>query len=163
MIDFLQSLNEPQREGVINTEGPCMLIAGAGSGKTRVLTLRIAQLMYNQSVDPFNILALTFTNKAAKEMRDRIEKIVGPDARNLWMGTFHSVFARMLRAEASKLGYPSNFTIYDTDDSRSLIKSVVKEMGLDEAQYKASTVHNRISAAKNRLISWQDYQNNAVL
>lgn len=163
MIDFLQSLNEPQREGVINTEGPCMLIAGAGSGKTRVLTLRIAQLMYNQGIDPFNIMALTFTNKAAKEMRDRIEKIVGPEARNLWMGTFHSVFARMLRAEAPRIGYPSNFTIYDTDDSRSLIRSVVKEMGLDEAQYKASTVHNRISAAKNRLISWQDYQNNALL
>lgn len=163
MIDFLESLNEPQREGVINTQGPCMLIAGAGSGKTRVLTLRIAQLMYNQGIDPFNIMALTFTNKAAKEMRERIEKIVGPDARNLWMGTFHSVFARMLRAEASRLGYPSNFTIYDTDDSRSLIRSVVKEMGLDEAQYKANTIHNRISAAKNRLISWQDYQNNAVL
>lgn len=159
----MESLNEPQREGVINTEGPCMLIAGAGSGKTRVLTLRIAQLMYNQGVDPFNIMALTFTNKAAKEMRDRIEKIVGPEARNLWMGTFHSVFARMLRAEAPKLGYPSNFTIYDTDDSRSLIKSIVKEMGLDDTQYKASTVHNRISAAKNRLISWQDYQNNSVL
>lgn len=163
MIDFLQSLNEPQREGVINTEGACMLIAGAGSGKTRVLTLRIAQLMYNQGIDPFNIMALTFTNKAAKEMRDRIEKIVGPEARNLWMGTFHSVFARILRSEAPKIGYPSNFTIYDTDDSRSLIRSIVKEMGLDDAQYKASTVHNRISAAKNRLISWQDYQNNAVL
>src|SRR6201990_1579675 len=116
MIDFLQSLNEPQREGVINTEGPCMLIAGAGSGKTRVLTLRIAHLMYNQGVDPFNILSLTFTNKAAKEMRDRIEKIVGSDAKNLWMGTFHSVFARILRSEAPHLGYPSNFTIYDTDD-----------------------------------------------
>lgn len=140
-----------------------MLIAGAGSGKTRVLTLRIAQLMYKHGVDPFQILALTFTNKAAKEMRERIEHIVGSDAKNLWMGTFHSVFARLLRAEADKLGYPSNFTIYDTDDSRSLIKSLVKEMGLDETQYKASTVHNRISAAKNRLISWQDYQHNAVL
>ncbi len=140
-----------------------MLIAGAGSGKTRVLTLRIAQLMYKHGVDPFQILALTFTNKAAKEMRERIEHIVGSDAKNLWMGTFHSVFARLLRAEADKLGYPSNFTIYDTDDSRSLIKSIVKEMGLDETQYKASTVHNRISAAKNRLISWQDYQHNAVL
>jgi DNA helicase-2/ATP-dependent DNA helicase PcrA len=163
MKDFLEALNEPQREGVINTEGPCMLIAGAGSGKTRVLTYRIVQLINNQGVDPFNIMALTFTNKAAKEMRDRIETIAGSDARNVWMGTFHSVFARILRSEASRLGYPSNFTIYDTDDSRSLIRSIVKEMALDDAQYKASTVHNRISAAKNRLISWQDYANNAVL
>src|SRR5215212_5684529 len=107
MNDYLETLNEPQREGVINTEGPCMLIAGAGSGKTRVLTLRIAQLMYVQGVDPYNILSLTFTNKAAKEMRDRIEKFVGSEARNLWMGTFHSVFARLLRAEAGRIGYPS--------------------------------------------------------
>jgi DNA helicase-2/ATP-dependent DNA helicase PcrA len=163
MTDFLDELNEPQREGVINTEGPCMLIAGAGSGKTRVLTYRIAQLIQKQGIDPFKIMALTFTNKAAKEMRDRIEMIAGNDARNIWMGTFHSVFARLLRSEASKIGYPSNFTIYDTDDSRSLIRSIVKEMGLDDAQYKASTVHNRISAAKNRLISWQDYANNALL
>lgn len=163
MKDFLEALNEPQREGVINTEGPCMLIAGAGSGKTRVLTFRIVQLIHNQGVDPFNIMALTFTNKAAKEMRDRIEFIAGSDARNVWMGTFHSVFARILRSEAGRLGYPSNFTIYDTDDSRSLIRSIVKEMGLDDAQYKASTVHNRISAAKNRLISWQDYAKNPLL
>jgi len=159
----LEALNEPQREGVINTEGPCMLIAGAGSGKTRVLTYRIVHLIHNRGVDPFNIMALTFTNKAAREMRDRIETIAGSDARNIWMGTFHSVFARILRGEASRIGYPSNFTIYDTDDSRSLIRSIVKEMGLDDAQYKASTVHNRISAAKNRLISWQDYANNPVL
>ena len=157
MRDYLDSLNEPQREGVINTEGPCMLIAGAGSGKTRVLTLRIAHLIQSQGVDPFNIMALTFTNKAAKEMRERIEEVVGADARNLWMGTFHSVFARLLRAEAKHLGYPSDFTIYDTDDSKSLIRSIVKEMGLDETQYKANLVYNRISAAKNRLISWQDY------
>src|SRR5690349_14208711 len=163
MTDFLEDLNEPQREGVINTEGPCMLIAGAGSGKTRVLTFRISHLIRNQGVDPFNIMALTFTNKAAKEMRDRIEVMAGNDARNIWMGTFHSVFARILRSEASKIGYPSNFTIYDTDDSRSLIRSIVKEMHLDDAQYKASTVHNRISAAKNRLISWQDYANNPTL
>jgi DNA helicase-2/ATP-dependent DNA helicase PcrA len=163
MTDFLEELNEPQREAVINTEGPCMLIAGAGSGKTRVLTYRIAQLMRSQGVDAFNIMALTFTNKAAKEMRDRIERIVGSDARNIWMGTFHSVFARILRGEASKIGYPSNFTIYDTDDSRSLIRAIVKEMGLDDTQYKASTVHNRISAAKNSLISWQDYANNSRL
>jgi DNA helicase-2/ATP-dependent DNA helicase PcrA len=163
MKEYLDSLNEPQREGVINTEGPCMLIAGAGSGKTRVLTLRIAHLIQSQGVDPFNIMALTFTNKAAKEMRHRIEHVVGPEARNLWMGTFHSVFARLLRAEAPLLGYPNNFTIYDTDDSKSLIRSIVKELGLDETQYKANTIYNRISAAKNRLISWQDYQTNAMI
>ncbi len=163
MKDYLDHLNEPQREGVINTEGPCMLIAGAGSGKTRVLTLRIAHLIHSHGVDPFNIMALTFTNKAAREMRHRIEQVVGSDARNLWMGTFHSVFARLLRAEARYLGYPHDFTIYDTDDSKSLIKSIVKEMGLEEAQYKANIVFNRISAAKNRLISWQEYLQNPLL
>jgi len=163
MKEYLDSLNEPQREGVINTEGPCMLIAGAGSGKTRVLTLRIAHLIHSQGVDPFNIMALTFTNKAAKEMRERIEQVVGPDARNLWMGTFHSVFARLLRAEAHFLGYPNNFTIYDTDDSKSLIRSIVKEMKLDETQYKANVVYNRISAAKNQLISWQEYLTHAAV
>jgi DNA helicase II / ATP-dependent DNA helicase PcrA len=162
MMDYLESLNEPQREGVINTEGPCMLIAGAGSGKTRVLTYRIANLIH-KGVDPFNIMALTFTNKAAKEMRERIEKVVGHDARNLWMGTFHSVFSRILRAEAAHIGYPRDFTIYDTDDSKTLIKNIVKEMGLDDTVYKASTVYNRISAAKNRLIGWQDYLGNAEL
>lgn len=162
MSDYLESLNEPQREGVINTEGPCMIIAGAGSGKTRVLTLRIAHLIQSKQVDPFNILALTFTNKAAKEMRHRIEKMVGADARNLWMGTFHSVFARILRAEAHHLGYPNNFTIYDTDDSKSLLRSVIKEMGLDDTQYKVNTVFNRISSAKNRLVSWQDYLSNPI-
>jgi len=163
MSDFLESLNEPQREGVINSEGPCMIIAGAGSGKTRVLTFRIAHLIQNQQVDPFNIMALTFTNKAAKEMRDRIEKMVGGDARNLWMGTFHSVFARILRAEAHHLGYPNNFTIYDTDDSKSLLRSVIKEMGLDDTQYKVNNVYNRISSAKNRLVSWQEYLSNPIL
>lgn len=162
MSDYLESLNEPQREGVINTEGPCMIIAGAGSGKTRVLTLRIAHLIKSKQIDPFNILALTFTNKAAKEMRHRIEKMVGADARNLWMGTFHSVFARILRAEAHHLGYPNNFTIYDTDDSKSLLRSVIKEMGLDDTQYKVNTVFNRISSAKNRLVSWQDYLSNPI-
>jgi DNA helicase-2/ATP-dependent DNA helicase PcrA len=157
MNDYLETLNEPQREGVLNTEGPCMLIAGAGSGKTRVLTFRIAHLIQNKNIDPFNIMALTFTNKAAKEMRERIESVVGSDAKNLWMGTFHSVFARILRSEAHHLGYPNNFTIYDTDDAKSLIKSIVKELGLDDTVYKASTVYNRISAAKNRLIGWQDY------
>jgi DNA helicase-2/ATP-dependent DNA helicase PcrA len=162
MMNYLESLNEPQQEAVMNTEGPCMLIAGAGSGKTRVLTYRIAHLI-GKGVDPFNIMALTFTNKAAKEMRERIEKVVGHDARNLWMGTFHSVFARILRAEAHHLSYPNNFTIYDTDDSKTLIKNIIKELGLDDQAYKPSTVYNRISAAKNSLISWQDYLANAEL
>ena len=152
-MEYLECLNEAQKEGVVYTEGPCMIIAGAGSGKTRVLTYRIAHLIKSKNVDPFNILALTFTNKAAQEMRRRIEQVVGTEARNLWMGTFHSVFARILRAEASKLGYPSNFTIYDTDDSKSLIKALVKEKGLDDKIYKPNVVLSRISAAKNRLIS----------
>ncbi len=161
-MDYLECLNEAQREGVIHTEGPCMIIAGAGSGKTRVLTYRIAHLMKHHQVDPFHILALTFTNKAAQEMRHRIEAVVGSEARNLWMGTFHSVFARILRAEGTKLGYPSNFTIYDTDDSKSLIKALVKERGLDDKIYKPNVVLSRISAAKNRLISWKSYQKNPV-
>jgi len=162
-MNYLEHLNPSQREGVVNTEGPTMLIAGAGSGKTRVLTYRIAYLIQHKNVDPFSIMALTFTNKAAKEMRDRIEKVVGGDARNIWMGTFHSVFARILRAEAHYLGYPNNFTIYDTDDSKSLLRTIIKEMGLDEAAYKPNTVYNRISAAKNRLISWQAYLANGEL
>jgi len=157
VLDYLNELNEPQKEGVVNTEGPCMIIAGAGSGKTRVLTYRIAHLIKSHEVDPFNILALTFTNKAAAEMRKRIEEVVGTDARNLWMGTFHSVFARILRAEAHRLGYPSNFTIYDTEDSKSLIRSIVREKGLDDKIYKANIVFSRISGAKNRLISATEY------
>ncbi|RAW01692.1 ATP-dependent helicase [Pseudochryseolinea flava] len=162
MSDYLDTLNEPQREGVVNTDGPCMLIAGAGSGKTRVLTFRIAELM-RKGVDPFSIMALTFTNKASKEMRERIEHVVGHDARNLWMGTFHSVFSKILRVEAQHLGYPNNFTIYDTDDAKSLIRTIVKEMGLDDTVYKQNVVYNRISAAKNRLISWEDYARNPEL
>ncbi|MEM6524931.1 MAG: UvrD-helicase domain-containing protein [Bacteroidota bacterium] len=161
-MQYLESLNEPQREGVENTDGPVMIIAGAGSGKTRVLTYRIAYLIDHKQVDPFNILALTFTNKAAKEMRDRIEGVVGTEARNLWMGTFHSVFARILRAEADRLGYPNNFTIYDTEDSKSLIRSIVKELNLDDKVYKQNVVLNRISGAKNRLISWREYLNNPI-
>lgn len=163
MTDYLAELNEPQLEGVLNTDGPCMLIAGAGSGKTRVLTYRMAHLIKTKNVDPFSIMALTFTNKAAKEMRERIEHVVGNDARNIWMGTFHSVFAKILRSEAHHLGYPNNFTIYDTDDSKSLIRNIVKEMGLDDTTYKQNTVYNRISAAKNRLISWEQYLANAEL
>ncbi|MEM6643052.1 MAG: UvrD-helicase domain-containing protein [Bacteroidota bacterium] len=160
--DYLMELNAPQREGVVNTDGPCMIIAGAGSGKTRVLTYRIAHLIRSLQVDSFSIMALTFTNKAAREMQHRIEGMVGTEAKNLWMGTFHSVFARILRAEASKIGYPSNFTIYDTDDSKSLIKLIVKEFNLDDKVYKPNIVYNRISGAKNRLVSWQEYQNNPI-
>ncbi len=159
---YLKELNPAQLEGVINVEGPCMLIAGAGSGKTRVLTYRIAHLIQHHKVDPFNIMSLTFTNKAAKEMRHRIESIVGDNARNLWMGTFHSVFARILRSEASKIGFPSNFTIYDTDDSKTLIRQIVKEKNLDDKLYKPNLVYNRISGAKNRLVSWEEYLNNPI-
>ena len=136
-----------------------MIIAGAGSGKTRVITYRVAHLI-RQGVDAFNILVLTFTNKAAREMRDRITSVVGGEARNIWMGTFHSVFAKLLRVEADKIGYPSNFTIYDTDDSKSLLRAILKEMSLDDKLYSANFVYNRISAAKNNLISWQEYQQN---
>jgi DNA helicase-2/ATP-dependent DNA helicase PcrA len=159
-MSYLDQLNPAQREAVIHTEGPSMVIAGAGSGKTRVLTYRIAHLM-QKGVDPFNILALTFTNKAAREMKDRIAKIVGEgEAKNLWMGTFHSVFARILRAESEKLHYPSNFTIYDTQDSRSLIKSIIKDLGLDDKVYKPAIVLNRISSAKNNLLNAAAYNKN---
>ena len=152
MQAYLEGLNEQQKEAVTHMNGPLMIIAGAGSGKTKVLTSRIAHLM-NIGVDSFNILALTFTNKAAKEMKERVEKTLGnTEARNLYIGTFHSVFARLLRAEASKLGYPQSFTIYDTDDSRSVLKAVINDMGLDDKHYKPNIVHNRISSAKNALI-----------
>jgi DNA helicase-2/ATP-dependent DNA helicase PcrA len=160
--DYLNELNEPQRKAVLNIEGPSLIIAGAGSGKTRVLTYRIAHLIKSHHVDPFNILALTFTNKAASEMRERIEKIVGDDAKNIWMGTFHSVFAKILRIEGHLIGFPSNFSIYDTDDSKSLLKAIIKELNLDDKVYKPNVVYNRISGAKNRLISWREYQNNPV-
>jgi DNA helicase-2/ATP-dependent DNA helicase PcrA len=152
----LSKLNDSQRKAVEATEGPVMVIAGAGSGKTRVLTYRIAHLI-NKGVDPFNILALTFTNKAAREMKERIEKIVGPEAKNLWMGTFHSVFARILRIEADRLGYPSNFTIYDADDSKRLITNIIKEMNLDTEVYKPKAIQGRISALKNNLITPKNY------
>jgi DNA helicase-2/ATP-dependent DNA helicase PcrA len=157
MQDYLIGLNEPQKEAVIHIDGPLMIIAGAGSGKTKVLTTRIAHLMAN-GVDSFRILALTFTNKAAAEMKERIEKILGnSEARNLYIGTFHSVFARILRAEAYRLGYPNNFTIYDTDDSKSVVKAVINEMELDDKHYKPNVVFNRISTAKNALISPDEY------
>jgi DNA helicase-2/ATP-dependent DNA helicase PcrA len=163
MQAYLEGLNEQQKEAVIHMNGPLMIIAGAGSGKTKVLTSRIAHLM-NSGVDSFNILALTFTNKAAKEMKERVEKTLGnTEARNLYIGTFHSVFARLLRAEASKLGYPQSFTIYDTDDSRSVLKAVINDMGLDDKHYKPNIVHNRISSAKNALIGPVEYNSNTMI
>ena len=163
MQEYLQGLNEPQREAVLHRDGPIMIVAGAGSGKTKVLTTRVAHLMAN-GVDAFNILALTFTNKAAAEMKERVERILGNnEARNLYIGTFHSVFARILRAEADKLGYPRNFTIYDTDDAKSVVKTVVNELGLDDKQYKPNVVYNRISAAKNGLITAAEYMNDYAL
>ncbi len=157
--NYLEHLNEAQHAAVVHTDGPVMIIAGAGSGKTRVLTYRIAHLL-QKGVDAFNILALTFTNKASKEMRERIEKIMGNEAKNLWMGTFHAVFAKILRIEAEKLGYPHNFTIYDTDDAKSLMRDIIRENGLDDKMYKPDVILKRISAAKNNLYSWKDYQDN---
>ena len=160
---YLNGLNEKQLEAVLHIKGPLMIIAGAGSGKTKVLTTRVAHLMHS-GVDSFNILALTFTNKAAAEMKERVEKALGnTDARNLYIGTFHSVFARILRAEADKLGYPKSFTIYDTDDSRSVIKAVVNDMGLDDKLYKPNIVQNRISSAKNALVGPTEYSMDTFL
>ncbi|MDP2338669.1 MAG: 3'-5' exonuclease [Bacteroidota bacterium] len=157
MQNYLEGLNKAQRLAVENIHGASLIIAGAGSGKTRVLTLRIAHLLKN-GVRPGSILALTFTNKAAREMKDRIAKMVGPNtAKYLWMGTFHAIFARILRTEAETIGYPSNFTIYDSSDSKNLIKSIIKELNLDDKTYKPSVVSSRISAAKNNLVSSEVY------
>ncbi|MBU4537841.1 MAG: UvrD-helicase domain-containing protein [Weeksellaceae bacterium] len=162
-MDYLKGLNEAQYEAVTTLEGPLMVLAGAGSGKTRVLTMRIAHLITNL-VDPFNILALTFTNKAAKEMKERIAKVVGQsEARSLWMGTFHSVFARILRSEAHLLGFPSNFTIYDSQDSLNVIRKVLKELKIDADLYKPKKVQARISNYKNNLITVKAYFGNPEL
>lgn len=162
-MSYLEQLNEVQRKAATHTEGPVMVLAGAGSGKTRVLTFRIAHLI-ESGVDPFNILALTFTNKAAREMKGRISSLVGEEyAKALWMGTFHSVFAKILRFEAEKIGYPSNFTIYDTDDSKNLIRSIIKELKLDDKVYKPQLVQRRISSAKNGLISATEYENDTII
>lgn len=156
-MDLLNDLNESQRKAVEYIDGPSLVIAGAGSGKTRVLTYKIAYLL-QQGVKPWNIMALTFTNKAAREMKERIGKLVGQDlAQHLYMGTFHSIFSRILRSEAQHIGFTNNFTIYDETDSRSLIKTIVKEMGLDEKTYKPASVHSRISMAKNNLMSAENY------
>jgi DNA helicase-2/ATP-dependent DNA helicase PcrA len=160
MQDYLAGLNTEQRRAVEHIEGPLMIVAGAGSGKTKVLTTRIAHLL-RSGVDAFNILALTFTNKAAAEMRERIEHILGNnEAKSLFCGTFHSIFARIMRAEATKLGYPSNFTIYDTDDQRGVLKEIIKELNLDDKHYKPAFVGSRISAAKNNLIDPAGYKQN---
>ncbi|WET02859.1 UvrD-helicase domain-containing protein [Flavobacterium sp. YJ01] len=163
MQKYIDQLNEAQRAPVLKKDGPMIIIAGAGSGKTRVLTIRIAYLMH-QGIDAFNILSLTFTNKAAREMKHRISDIVGAsEAKNLWMGTFHSIFARILRAESDHLGYPSNFTIYDSQDSARLISSIIKEMQLDRDIYKPKQILGRISSYKNSLITVKAYFNNPEL
>ena len=157
MSDYLNELNDDQKKAVLHKNGPLIVIAGAGSGKTRVLTYRIVHLI-NEGVDPFNILALTFTNKAAKEMKKRISQSVGDSiAKNIWMGTFHSVFARILRSEASFIGYPTSFTIYDTQDSERLVSNIIKELKLDKDNYKAKQIRNRISSLKNNFISPEKY------
>ncbi|MDT8348030.1 MAG: UvrD-helicase domain-containing protein, partial [Flavobacteriaceae bacterium] len=159
-MNLVEELNEAQRAPVLHKDGPLIVIAGAGAGKTRVLTYRIAYLM-EQGVDPFQILSLTFTNKAAREMQKRIGQMVGAsEAKNLWMGTFHSIFARILRIEADYLGYPSNFTIYDTQDAQRLINDIVKEKKLDKDIYKYKQIYQRISSLKNNLITVRAYQNN---
>lgn len=164
MNEIIDTLNPSQKEAVVATDGAVMVIAGAGSGKTRVLTFRIAYLMKEKKIDAFNILALTFTNKAAKEMKERIGKIVGDtEAKNLWMGTFHSVFSKILRVESEKLGYPSNFTIYDMEDQGKVISNVIKELNLDKEIYKPRSVARRISALKNALITPKEYRNSTEL
>ena len=158
--NYIEELNESQCAAVTYNDGPSLVIAGAGSGKTRVLTYKIAYLLEN-GYQPWNILALTFTNKAAREMKERIARQVGMErARYLWMGTFHSVFSRILRAEAQHIGFTSQFTIYDSADSKSLIRSIIKEMGLDEKTYKPGMVQARISSAKNHLVSPTGYAAN---
>ena len=160
-MNLLDDLNESQRQAVEYVDGPSLVIAGAGSGKTRVLTYKIAYLL-QKGVKPWSIMALTFTNKAAKEMKERIGKLVGNElAAYLYMGTFHSIFSRILRAEAEHIGFNSNFTIYDESDSRSLIKTIIKEMSLDEKVYKPAAVHSRISMAKNNLMSAEAYLNDS--
>ncbi len=157
MTDILKDLNKPQQQAVTTTDGPVMVIAGAGSGKTRVLTYRVAYLL-SIGIAPYNILALTFTNKASREMRERVASLIDPSkAKSLWMGTFHSIFARLLRAEAPKIDYPSNFTIYDTDDTKRLIRNIIKEQQLDDKTYSPAYVLSRISHAKNNLISVEAY------
>ena len=163
MAAYLETLNEAQREAVVNFRSPSLIIAGAGSGKTRVLTCRIAYML-EQGVDPGSIIALTFTNKAAKEMRERIGQLLSPQAaRRIWMGTFHSLFSRILRSEAELLGYPSSYSIYDASDAKNLVKAVIKELKLSDETYKPGDIAARISLAKNNLITPAAYAANASL
>lgn len=162
MKDYLKELNEVQRKAVLHTEGPVLVIAGPGSGKTRVLTYRIAHLI-EEGVAPWEILSLTFTNKAAREMKERISKVVGDKANQVWAGTFHSIFARILRVEAEKIGYPSNFTIYDTEDSKNVLTTIIKNMNLDKNVYSANAIRNRISSAKSNLITPKAYREDTEL
>lgn len=159
---YLQQLNDVQRKAVTTTDGPVLVVAGPGSGKTRVLTYRIAHLIQT-GVAPWEILALTFTNKAAREMKERIEKVVGPRAQRVWAGTFHSIFARILRYEAEHIGYPSNFTIYDSDDTKSVISSIIKEMNLNKEQYNVNSIRSRISSCKSNLLTPKRYENDAAM
>ncbi|MEL6943117.1 MAG: UvrD-helicase domain-containing protein, partial [Bacteroidota bacterium] len=160
--DYLKELNEVQRQAVVATEGPVLVVAGPGSGKTRVLTYRVAHLIETKA-KPWEILMLTFTNKAAREMKERIANVVGSSANSVWAGTFHSIFARILRIEAEKIGYPSNFTIYDTDDSKSVIKAILKELNLDAQVYNVNAILSRISSAKTNLITPRLYEQNNEL
>jgi DNA helicase-2/ATP-dependent DNA helicase PcrA len=151
--NFIEQLNDSQRAAVLYNDGPSMVIAGAGAGKTRVLTYKIAWLLQN-GIAPYNILALTFTNKAAREMKSRIALLAGEEtARRLWMGTFHSIFSRILRRESDKIGFRSDFTVYDAQDSKNLIKTIIKEFGLDDKNYKPSMIQARISNVKNALVT----------
>ena len=160
---YLDDLNEAQKKAVLKIDGPSMVIAGAGSGKTRVLTYKIVHLIKN-GIDPFEILALTFTNKAAREMKFRISSMIGDgESKNIWMGTFHSIFAKILRFEAHKIGFTSDFTIYDIQDSERLISSIIKEMNLDKDSYRSKTIRNRISSLKNSFISVNAYFSNSDL
>ncbi|HAW79053.1 MAG TPA: hypothetical protein DCX27_04620, partial [Balneola sp.] len=160
--DFLKGLNEQQRKAVTHSNGPLLIIAGAGSGKTRVLTFRIAYLLQQFKAAPNEILALTFTNKAAREMKDRIKGLIGDKASKLWMGTFHSIFSKILRFEADKIGFGKDFTIYDTSDSETVIKQILQELNFDPKEIKPKTIRNKISDAKNQLIDPDTYQNKFV-
>ncbi|MEO1449083.1 MAG: UvrD-helicase domain-containing protein, partial [Bacteroidota bacterium] len=161
-MDFLQSLNQAQKDAVTNLDGPTMVIAGAGSGKTRVLTYRLAYILQQGLADPQELLALTFTNKAAREMKERIFQLVGAPGKSIVMGTFHSIFSRILRFEGEKIGYTRSYTIYDADDAQRMVKTLLKEQNLDDKVFKPKVIANAISSAKNRLVSPAEYLDFAV-